>query len=105
MPEGRRQQLEKRLAADTANLISDTTGDGGRVGPRIRALCALAASELTVSGAGATVLSEVVGGDGQSPRRGLVHATNAVSSGLEDLQLTVGEGPCLDTFATGGPGC
>jgi hypothetical protein len=29
--------------------------------------------------------------------------TNSVSAGLEDLQLTVGEGPCLDAFASGGP--
>ncbi|MDQ7810735.1 GAF domain-containing protein [Amycolatopsis sp. A133] len=32
-----------------------------------------------------------------------MHATDHVSAGLEDLQLTVGEGPCLDAFASGGP--
>ncbi|MBA8827077.1 hypothetical protein FHX42_004461 [Saccharopolyspora lacisalsi] len=95
MTDERRQQLE-------AQLVADTTTDGGSPAPRIKALCALATSELAVSGTGATVLSEF-DDDGQSPRRGLIHATNAISSGLEDLQLTVGEGPCLDTFSTGGP--
>ncbi|GAA4201537.1 hypothetical protein GCM10022220_07560 [Actinocatenispora rupis] len=32
-----------------------------------------------------------------------MHATNETSAALEDLQLTVGEGPCLDTFESGGP--
>jgi hypothetical protein len=32
-----------------------------------------------------------------------VHATNGTSAALEDLQLTVGEGPCLDAFESGGP--
>ncbi len=32
-----------------------------------------------------------------------MHATNQISSGLEELQLTVGEGPCLDAFSSGGP--
>ena len=99
----RRQHLEAQLAADTASLVAEATTDGSRIAPRIRALCALAALELAVSGAGATVLSDLGSGDGQAPQRGLVHATNAVSSGLEDLQLTVGEGPCLDTYTTGGP--
>lgn len=96
MTDERRQQLE-------AQLVADTSTDGDSPAPLIKALCALATSELAVSGTGATVLSDIGDGDGQSPRRGLIHATNGVSSGLEDLQLTVGEGPCLDTFSTGGP--
>ncbi|MEV6712842.1 GAF and ANTAR domain-containing protein [Lentzea sp. NPDC051208] len=61
--------------------------------------------ELSVTGAGATVLSHLHNGsDGAThPSRGLVHATNPTSAALEDLQLTVGEGPCLDAFASGGP--
>ncbi|GAB3546026.1 hypothetical protein J2S53_002778 [Actinopolyspora lacussalsi] len=70
---------------------------------RMSVLCALAVEHLAVSGAGATVLASLADGDGQDPSRGLVHATNEISTGLEDLQLTVGEGPCLDAFATGGP--
>lgn len=72
-------------------------------GQRISRICALCISELAVSGAGATVLSAVRNGAATGPRRGLVHASDPVSAGLEDLQFTVGEGPCLDAFATGGP--
>ncbi|MDQ7810732.1 GAF and ANTAR domain-containing protein [Amycolatopsis sp. A133] len=72
-------------------------------GQRIAWICRLCVSELAVSGAGATVLSESHNGAVSSPRRGLVHASDPVSAGLEDLQLTVGEGPCLDAFAAGGP--
>ncbi|MHA6803644.1 GAF and ANTAR domain-containing protein [Salinifilum ghardaiensis] len=49
------------------------------------------------------MLTPVTDGNDHDPRRGLVHTTNDVSAGLEDLQLTVGEGPCLDAFTTGGP--
>ncbi|MEV4603662.1 GAF and ANTAR domain-containing protein [Amycolatopsis sp. NPDC049253] len=70
----------------------------------VRLACDRCVLEVSVSGAGATVLSKTPrrNGDGH-PSRGLVHATNPVSAGLEDLQLTVGEGPCLDAFASGGP--
>ncbi len=96
MTDERRQQLE-------AQLVAEMSTDGDRPAPRVGALCALATSELAVSGTGATILSTIGDGDGSATRRGLVHATNDTSSGLEDLQLTVGEGPCLDTFSTGGP--
>ncbi|WP_243789356.1 GAF and ANTAR domain-containing protein [Saccharopolyspora gloriosae] len=93
----RRAQLWAKLLAEEQKAP--------RSASRMSVLGALCVSELTVTGAGATVLSQQQhgDGDGQSPRRGLVHATNAVSTGLEDLQLTVGEGPCLDAFASGGP--
>lgn len=92
--EDRRQRLLDLLAADRA----------ARPASAVALACERCVLELSVSGAGATVLSRLPGsnGDGQ-PSRGLVHATNAVSAGLEDLQLTVGEGPCLDAFASGGP--
>lgn len=107
MSEDRRQRLEQRLAVETERLAGDAvSGDGhSRSGYRIRAVCTLVTERLAVSGTGATVLSDLADGDGDGrlPQRGLVYATNEVSSGLEDLQLTVGEGPCLDTFNTGGP--
>lgn len=94
--EDRRQRLLDLLAADRAARPAST----------VALACERCVLELSVSGAGATVLSHLprVDGDGDGqPNRGLVHATNAVSAGLEDLQLTVGEGPCLDAFASGGP--
>ncbi|HEY3482420.1 MAG TPA: hypothetical protein VGL02_26295, partial [Streptomyces sp.] len=88
----RRQRFQALLAAE------------GQIdhGQRISRICALCVSELAVSGAGATVLSERHDGVPDGHRRGLVYASNPVSTGLEDLQLTVGEGPCLDAFAAGG---
>lgn len=94
MYEQRRQQLHELLAAD-----AQATPAGSRMG----SICARCVRELAVTGAGATVLSHLGDGDGHGPSRGLVHATNQVSAGLEDLQLTVGEGPCLDAFDSGGP--
>jgi hypothetical protein len=102
MVANRRQRLQELLAADHA------------AGPAsaVSLACERCVLELSVSGAGATVLSHLPSapsadhrddnGNGL-PTRGLVHATNTVSAGLEDLQLTVGEGPCLDAFASGGP--
>ena len=94
MSEQRRQEIEALLAADAQQDPAAS---------RIGLICARCVSELAVSGAGATVLTHLGDGDGQATRRGLVQASNEVSAGLEDLQLTVGEGPCLDTFLTGGP--
>lgn len=90
MAQGRRRELEAVLVADGSSVDVD-------------AVCALCVSHLSVSGAGATVLTRIGEASEDGLRRGLVHATNEISSGLEDLQLTVGEGPCLDAFASGGP--
>ncbi|MFC7341995.1 GAF and ANTAR domain-containing protein [Saccharopolyspora griseoalba] len=89
MERERRRALEAALTA-------------GGSGPDVRSVCALCVTQLPVSGAGVTVLSRF-GGDGDDLQRGLVHATDEISRGLEDVQLTVGEGPCIDAFATGGP--
>jgi hypothetical protein len=88
-----RLRLEALLTADA---------DADPAASRMQLICARLVTELGVSGAGATVLSHV-NGNGSSPRRGLVYATNTTSTGLEDLQLTVGEGPCLEAFKSGGP--
>ncbi|MGX7827857.1 GAF and ANTAR domain-containing protein [Actinokineospora sp. 24-640] len=95
MEQDRRARLQELLIADR---------DGGS-DFTVALVCARCVKELSVTGAGATVLSHLRNGsdDTGHPTRGLVHATNPTSAGLEDLQLTVGEGPCLDTFASGGP--
>jgi len=59
-------------------------------------LCAAVVSGLAVDGAGLSVMS--------SPTiRENVHSTDEVSTALEELQLTLGQGPCVDTFTGGGP--
>jgi hypothetical protein len=59
-------------------------------------VCAAAVAAVRVDGAGVTVMT--------SPTlRDTVHATDKVAAELEEWQLTFGQGPCLDTFADGGP--
>lgn len=98
MVQNRRARLRELLIADRSQASASA----------VALVCARCVKELSVTGAGATVLSHLGNGNGNGsaarhPTRGLVHATNPTSAGLEDLQLTVGEGPCLDTFASGGP--
>lgn len=99
MSEQRLGELEAMLAVDA--LQSDAAGS------RIGLICARLVIQLGVSGAGATILSHTDGdgarGARSGPSRGLVYATDEISSRLEDLQLTVGEGPCLEAFESGGP--
>jgi GAF domain-containing protein len=51
---------------------------------------------LGVDGAGISLVSD-------TGHRGVVCATDDVSRGIEDLQITLGEGPCIDTIRTGAP--
>ena len=70
-----------------------TVGDGD---DRVLQLCVLAVESLAVSGAGLSVSS----GPGQHRK---VAATDQVSDRVEDLQLLLGQGPCVDALATGAP--
>lgn len=58
-------------------------------------LCSVLADVLSVSGAGITVM-----GGGQA---GPVCVSNQRVAALEDLQFTMGIGPCRDAFRTGAP--
>jgi hypothetical protein len=59
-------------------------------------VCAAAAHAVGVDGAGVTLMV--------SPTvRETVTATDTVATGLEEFQLTFGQGPCVDTFTEGGP--
>lgn len=68
---------------------------------RVGRVCDVCVRTLDVSGAGVTVLSRDSVPTGH--HRGLLHASNAVSTGLDDVQLIVGEGPSLDAYSTGNP--
>jgi len=59
-------------------------------------VCAAMVATVGVDGAGLTVVVSAT-------VRETVNATNAVAAVLEELQLTLGQGPCLDTFTDGGP--
>jgi hypothetical protein len=59
-------------------------------------VCAAAVEGVGVDGVGVTVMV--------SPTvRETMNATDRVADGLEELQLTLGQGPCVDTFTEGGP--
>jgi len=75
-----------------------TNGDH-RVGALNR-ICALAVLELEVTGVGVTLVGR--SGAIEAHQR-LVHASDTVAARLEDLQLTVGEGPGLTAVISGAP--
>jgi len=58
-------------------------------------LCGVCADFLDVSGAGITLMSGL--------NSGPVCSSNDRSGAIEDLQFTLGQGPCQDAFATGEP--
>ncbi len=84
----RRRRIRALLAADHDGLST------------LARICAVAVSELAVTGAGVVLIDRAGTVDAQQR---LVRASDAVAARLEDLQLTVGEGPGLTAAATGGP--
>ena len=65
------------------------------------ALTSIAVARAGVSGAGVSVMATVAGA--LAGRRSFVGATGDTARRLEALQLTTGEGPCLDAFSAGAP--
>lgn len=85
-------------AVRVARLVAEEparSGDRGVAGV-LRRLCSAAQRELSASGAGVSVLA----GEGM---RGVAAVSEPAYEPLEDLQFTLGEGPCLDAFASGLP--
>ncbi len=83
------------MPGDRLLRIVAKLSEPGRDGPRTRRLCDVATEVIRVSGAGIMLLS------GGLPR-GSLCTTNPVSTLIEDLQYTLGEGPCVDAHAQGG---
>jgi len=79
------ERLERILAA----LVGD--GNGGLSSSR---LCEVSTDILAVSGSGVMLMS------GDIPR-GSLCTTDTVSALIEDLQYTLGEGPCVDAYQHG----
>lgn len=82
-------------------------GDG-RVGPAGRAPGVAGGSLFTGVGAVCETAARLAGADGAavavfapSRSRELVYATDALAQQIDDLQFTLGEGPCLDAYRTG----
>jgi hypothetical protein len=76
-----------------AGLLAEANTGGASQPQRIAALCV---DTLGVSGAGISMVTA-------QGNRGVVCATDDVSAGIEDLQFTLGEGPCVDAVHNGAP--
>ncbi len=66
-------------------------------GPGVDRLCAACVAYLpSVGGASLAVMTNL-------PASGPVHATDPVAMRVEELQGTLGEGPCVDAYQAGQP--
>ncbi len=74
-----------------AFIAQQPPGRGTGAAGLLQRLCAAAARGLAVSGAGVSVMGE----DGV---RGLSTGSDPAAERLEELQFTLGEGPCIDAF-------
>jgi hypothetical protein len=108
---GRRGRLITLIEGHSTGSSSTTTqhrsggrsADGGPLGllARLHCVCSVAAAELGVDGAGITVMGSLEGG--LNGARDQLASTGGLARRLEDLQLTAGEGPCLDAYRHGRP--
>lgn len=79
-------------AAWAQQLLSATTP---RAAELLR-ICELCVTSLGVTGAGISMVTDL-------GNRAVVCATDEVSTRIEELQVTLGEGPCFDAFESGAP--
>lgn len=75
---------------------AQSTDEPPDVAELLRRVCGAAVLALPASGAGVSVMT----GGG---RLGFAAASDVSSEQLEDLQFTLGEGPCIDAYATRRP--
>jgi hypothetical protein len=89
--------VDEQLARLKALLAGspDPTSGSSTVGLLQRA-CGAAAQTLSASGAGVTMMTD-------HGVRGVCAASDPSSERLEELQFTLGEGPCLDAYASRRP--
>src|SRR5450756_5497 len=66
----------------------------GERGAQPRRICQLCVQTLGVTGAGICLVTD-------TGNRGVVCATGDVSGRIEDLQFTLGEGPCIEAVRAG----
>jgi hypothetical protein len=82
-------------AADNAETLHAVNSGGpgnGVLRSEIRALCDQLVHSTSVDGAAVAILT------GSRHVRELVYASDTVARHLDELQFTLGEGPCLDAF-------
>ncbi|MDN5917721.1 MAG: GAF domain-containing protein [Pseudonocardia sp.] len=79
-----------RLQADLAEAR------GRRSAEQAQRICEVCVEALPMAGAAISIMSDV-------NRREIMYATDVHSTDLEELQFTLGEGPCVEAFSTGRP--
>jgi GAF domain-containing protein len=84
-PEDRSAGLHALIAAESGG--ADTSADW------LRRLCRVAVRELPASGAGVSLITD-------AGTHGMAAVSDPTSEVIEELQFTLGEGPCLDAHAT-----
>jgi len=85
---------DERIVAVRALIAEqDPAGAPAGVAGWLRRLCTAAARAVPASGVGVSVMSE----DGM---RGVAAASDPAGERLEELQFVLGEGPCIDAFAS-----
>ncbi|MCH0558183.1 GAF and ANTAR domain-containing protein [Streptomyces sp. MUM 16J] len=89
---GAEQEELTMRAAHLRQLVADVAAP---LKPGTDALCRVAVDVCGVDCAAVLV--------GRGEGRGALHTTNPTAAAMEDLQITVGEGPCVDAWETRGP--
>lgn len=87
--------MDDRVAVIRGLIERLPAGSGGSAG-LLRRVCTAATLALSASGAGISVITD----DGI---RGVSVASDPHSARIEELQFLLGEGPCMDAFATRRP--
>jgi hypothetical protein len=90
--------VDTRLAHVQALIAAEptTAADAEGMVGELRRLCGAAVRALPASGAGLSVMTD--GGV-----RGVAAASDEASERIDELQFTLGEGPCMDAFASRRP--
>ncbi len=86
------REVVHALVAAEPTLPGDPHGTAGA----LRRLCTAAVRSLPAGGAGVSLMS----GEGV---RGVAAASDAASERIDELQFTLGEGPCIDAFRSRRP--
>jgi len=76
-------------------IAGEVTGPAGTAG-WLSGLCRTLATHLPASGAAISLMT-------QQGSSAMAAASDKAYQGVEELQFTLGEGPCMDAFATGRP--
>lgn len=84
------------LAVAQLAKLTPSTEEPGNVATTLARLCVAAVELVDVSGAGVSLMTD-------HGSHGFGAASDSYSQQLEELQFTLGEGPCVDAFSTGHP--